>query len=35
VAFTRIVGGVHYPRDVFAAAAISAAFGIVGFLLIP
>lgn len=35
VAFTRIVGGVHYPRDVFTAVAISLAFGAIGFLLIP
>lgn len=35
VAFTRIVGGVHFPRDIVAAAAIAAAIGIVGFFVIP
>ena len=35
VAFTRIVGGVHFPRDVVAAVVIAAAIGIIGFVLIP
>lgn len=35
IAFTRIVGGVHYPRDIVAAVAIAAIFGIVGFFVIP
>lgn len=35
VAFTRVVGGVHYPRDVAAAIALSLACGAVGFLIIP
>ena len=35
VAFTRIVGGVHFPRDVAIAAAISLVCGIVGFVVIP
>ena len=35
VAFTRIVGGVHFPRDVVAAIAIAGFFGLVGFALIP
>ena len=35
VAFCRIVGGVHYPRDVIAAAAISLFCGLMGFVLIP
>ena len=35
VAFTRIVGGVHFPKDVAVGAAIAAAFGLVGFVLIP
>lgn len=35
VAFTRIVGGVHFPRDVAMAAAISLACGILGFVIIP
>lgn len=35
VAFTRIVGGVHYPRDVAAALAFSGAIGAIGFYLVP
>ena len=35
VAFTRIVGGVHFPRDVVAAVVIAAAIGVIGFVLIP
>ena len=35
VAFTRIVGGVHFPRDVVAAIALSLACSLVGFVLIP
>ena len=35
VAFTRIVGGVHYPRDVAVGAAIALACGILGFVIIP
>ena len=35
VAFTRIVGGVHFPRDVAAAFAVSLAIALVGFVLIP
>lgn len=35
VAFTRIVGGVHYPRDVAVGAVISLVCGIVGFVIIP
>ena len=35
VAFTRIVGGVHFPRDVAAAATIAIAIGLVGFVLVP
>lgn len=34
VVFTRIVGGVHFPRDVAAAVAISAACGFFGFVLL-
>ncbi|MBQ9000884.1 MAG: phosphatase PAP2 family protein [Eggerthellaceae bacterium] len=35
VATTRIIGGVHFPRDVIAAIAIAAACALVGFLVIP
>ena len=35
VAFTRIVGGVHFPRDVVAAIVIAGAIGFIGFFLIP
>ena len=35
VAFTRIVGGVHYPRDIVASLVISLVFGAIGFILIP
>jgi len=35
VAFCRVVGGVHFPRDVVAAIAIALACGVVGFWLIP
>ncbi len=35
VAFTRLVGGVHYPRDIAAAIVISLLCGCIGFLLVP
>ena len=35
VAATRIIGGVHFPRDVVAAIAISLTCAAVGFLAIP
>jgi membrane-associated phospholipid phosphatase len=35
VAFTRIVGGVHFPRDVAMGAGIALACGIIGFVIIP
>lgn len=35
VAFTRVVGGVHFPRDVIAGAGIAIVFGLAGFVLIP
>ena len=35
VAFTRIIGGVHYPRDIIAAIVISLACGAIGFIVIP
>jgi membrane-associated phospholipid phosphatase len=31
----RIIGGVHFPRDIIAAAALALACGIVGFVLVP
>ena len=35
VAFTRIIGGVHFPRDVAAGVAIALVCGILGFVVIP
>ncbi len=35
IAFTRIVGGVHYPSDIAVATIVALLFGIVGFFLIP
>ena len=35
IAFTRLVGGVHFPRDIAAAIGISLVCGIVGFIIIP
>ena len=35
VAFTRIVGGVHFPKDVVTALALAALCGLVGFVIIP
>ena len=35
VAFCRIVGGVHFPRDIVGAFAFALAFGAIGFILIP
>ena len=35
LAFCRIVGGVHFPRDVIAAIAVAFACGLIGFILIP
>ncbi len=35
VAFTRIVGGVHYPRDIVAALVLGIACALVGFIAIP
>ena len=32
IAFTRIVGGVHYPTDIVAAIALSLACGLIGFM---
>ena len=33
IAFTRIVGGVHYPTDIAAAIGVGLACGILGFLV--
>ncbi len=35
IAVTRVLAGVHWPRDVVAAFAWALAFAIVGFVLIP
>lgn len=35
VAFTRVVGGRHQPRDIVAALVLSGAIGLVGFYLVP
>lgn len=35
LAFTRVLGGVHFPRDVIAAAVIAFACAAVGYLLVP
>ena len=35
VAATRIIGGVHFPRDVVAAIVIACACALVGFVAIP
>ena len=35
IALIRVIGGVHFPRDVLAGAIMGAACGAVGFWLIP
>lgn len=35
VAATRVIGGVHFPRDVVAALALASACGLIGFVWIP
>ena len=35
VGFCRIVGGVHFPRDIIGAIAFAIAFALIGFVLIP
>jgi len=35
VAFTRLVGGVHFPRDIAAAIVISLVCGLIGFVVTP
>lgn len=35
LAFCRIVGGVHFPRDIVAAAVAALACALIGFALIP
>ena len=34
VAYARVVGGVHFPRDVLAGAALGLLFGLVGFVVL-
>ncbi|MCQ4636055.1 phosphatase PAP2 family protein [Anaerovorax odorimutans] len=35
MAVVRVLGGVHFPRDVIAGAALGIASGLIGFYLIP
>lgn len=35
IALIRVIGGVHFPRDVLSGAVLGAACGAVGFWLIP
>lgn len=35
IGVTRVLGGVHWPRDVVAAFAWAAVFALIGFLLVP
>lgn len=35
IAVTRVLGGVHWPRDVVAALAWAAVFSVIGFAVIP
>ncbi len=35
LAFIRVIGGVHYPRDVAAGALLAVLAGLVGYVLIP
>lgn len=35
IAFTRIVGGVHYPRDIAVATLVALACAFIGFVAIP
>lgn len=35
MAYVRVVGGMHFPRDVFAGAAIGVLSGLIGLYLIP
>lgn len=35
MACVRVVGGVHFPRDVAAGAAFAVAVGVVGYMLLP
>ena len=35
VCYTRLVGGLHFPRDVVAGIALGLACGLVGFVIIP
>lgn len=35
IAVIRVVGGVHFPKDVIAGAAAAAAAGVIGYCLVP
>jgi len=35
MAYLRVIGGMHFPRDVIAGAAIGILSGVIGFYLIP
>ena len=35
MAFTRVIGGVHFPRDIAASLAVAALCALVGFALVP
>ena len=35
LAAVRVIGGVHYPRDVIAGALAAAAAGLIGYVLVP
>lgn len=35
LALIRVVGGVHFPRDVFAGSALGVLCGIIGYFLVP
>ena len=35
LAAVRVIGGVHYPRDVVAGALAAAAAGLIGYVLVP
>lgn len=35
MAYVRVVGGIHFPKDVFAGAVIGVLSGVIGLYLIP